>query len=355
MARNADRPSLLALALAALVAALLLPPRPARAAGEVTFYATDGLEAFYRAVLPGFEEQSGFKVALVMDGAGALVERLRGEKASPKADVVALRPPFTQDAVRDGLTAPYRSIADGALPADRKDAAGEWTAFADDYQSFIFNPKLARAPDTFEDLLKPEYKGKFSYSNPLTAADGMAMIVLLEKFWGEKKTFDYLEMLEQSIKFHTRSTSYLDVLVGRGEITLANGNLQTDMDDKAHGGMVIEPRFLRPAGAPKPVTFYFPNTVSLVRGGPNPEGGKALIEYLLSKPVQTRLVEFFGLPARNDIGGNAQALAAALKDVEIVQIDWNHVLGKQKEWQERWRSQVIDNAQKPLELVKPKS
>src|SRR5579883_1155927 len=179
MARNADRPSLLALALAALVAALLLPPRPARAAGEVTFYATDGLEAFYRAVLPGFEEQSGFKVTLVMDGAGALVERLRAEKASPKADVVALRPPFTQDAVRDGLTAPYRSIADGALPADRKDAAGEWTAFADDYQSFIFNPKLARAPDTFEDLLKPEYKGKFAYSNPLTAADGMAMIVLL--------------------------------------------------------------------------------------------------------------------------------------------------------------------------------
>ena len=118
---------------------------------------------------------------------------------------------------------------------------------------------------------------------------------------------------------------------------------------------LAQPRFLRPAGAPKPVTFYLPDTVSLVKGGPNPEGGKALIEYLLSKPVQTRLVEFFGLPARNDIGGNAQALAAVLKDVEIVPIDWNHVLDKQKEWQDRWRSQVIDNAKKPLELVKPKS
>ena len=337
--------------------ATLLSGIPSHAASSVALYTADGLEDFYKAVLPDFEKQAGAKVNLVINGSGALVNRMQTEKDSPKADVLVTLPPFTYNAIKQGLTTVYKSSADPAIPADRKDASGAWATFINNYATFIFNPKLIKAPDTFEDLLKPEYEGVVSYSNPLTAGDGMAVIIVLEKAWGEEKAFDFLAKLEKGVKFHTKGTGYLDVLVGRGEIKVANGDFQMDMDDSVHGGMAIEPRFLRPAAGAKPVTFSLPYTIQLVKGGPNADGGKALFDYLLSKEVQAKVTDVFGLPARNDVeptGPNAKVVTDAVKDVDVLPVDWNYVIGKMKAWQDRWKSQVIGAADKPLEVVKPK-
>jgi 2-aminoethylphosphonate transport system substrate-binding protein len=188
----------------------------AHAAAPIALYTADGLEPFYKAILPAFEKKTGSRVNMIDTGSGALVNRMETEKDSPKADVLVTLPPFSQSAVKLGLMAPYKSSADAAIPADRKDPNGNWATFIDNYCDFIFNPKLAKAPDTFEDLLKPEYKGLVSYSNPMTAGDGMAVIILLDKLWGEDKAFEFLTKLEEGVKFHTKGTGYLDVLVGRG-------------------------------------------------------------------------------------------------------------------------------------------
>lgn len=343
-------------ALAAAVVGLgALGAAPAEAAGNVALYTADGLEDFYKAILPEFEKKTGSRVSMVDTGSGALVTRMETEKDSPKADVLITLPPFTYEAINKGLTTAYKSSADAAIPADRKDAGGAWATFIDNYASFIYNPKLAKAPQTFEDLLKPEYKDMVSYSNPISAGDGMAVIIILDKLWGEDKTFDFLAKLEQGVKFHTKGTGFLDTLVGRGEITVANGDFQMDMDDKVHGGMAIEPVFLRPSAGAKPVTFSLPYTIQLAKGGPNPEGGKALIDYLLSKEVQAKVSDVFGLPGRSDVkpeGANAKVLADAIKDVEVVPVDWTMIISKQKAWQDRWRSQVIGSSSKTIDRVK---
>ncbi|HYB58460.1 MAG TPA: 2-aminoethylphosphonate ABC transporter substrate-binding protein [Alphaproteobacteria bacterium] len=341
---------------AALLALGALGAAPAQAAGNIALYTADGLEDFYKAILPEFEKKTGSRVSMVDTGSGALVTRMETEKDSPKADVLITLPPFTYAAIDKGLTTTFKSSADAAIPADRKAANGAWATFIDNFASFIYNPKLAKAPQTFEDLLKPEYKDMVSYSNPISAGDGMAVIIILEKLWGEDKTFEFLAKLEQGVKFHTKGTGFLDTLVGRGEITVANGDFQMDMDDKVHGGMAIEPIFLRPSPGAKPVTFSLPYTIQLAKGGPNPEGGKALIDYLLSKEVQAKVSDVFGLPARSDVkpeGPNAKVLADAIKGVEVVQVDWKHIIDKQKAWQDRWRSQVIGSSTKTIDRVKP--
>ncbi len=330
----------------------------AHAAGQVVLYTADGLEDFYKVVLVDFEKKTGNRVSTVTDGSGALVNRMQTEKDSPKADVIVTLPPFVQTAAKEDLLVPYKSSADASIPAGRKDASGYWVTFIDNYASFIFNPKLAKAPQTFDDLLTPEFKDQISYSNPMTAGDGMAVIILLEKIWGEDKAFAYLAKLEQNAKFHTKGTGYLDVLVGRGEIKAANGDFQMDMDDKVHGGLAIEPVFLRPAPGEKPVTFSLPYAMGLAKGGPNPEGGKALIDYLMSKDVQAKVSDVFGLPGRGDVeptGPNAKVIADAIQDVQVIQVDWAHVLDKQSAWKNRWRSEVIGSSSKPIEVVKPKS
>ena len=78
---------------------------------------------------------------------------------------------------------------------------------------------------------------------------------------------------------------------------------------------------------------------------------------MLSMEVQLKRPDVLGFPARNEIqasGPNGKVVMDAIKDVQVVQIDWNHVLDKQKAWQERWKSEVIGNdTTKKLDVVKP--
>jgi iron(III) transport system substrate-binding protein len=53
---------------------------------------------------------------------------------------------------------------------------------------------------------------------------------------------------------------------------------------------VIFPDADRPAGD-KMGTLFLPNTVAIIRGCPNPEGARMLVDYLLSAEVERRLAE----------------------------------------------------------------
>ena len=59
----------------------------AHAAGSVVLYTADGLEDFYKDVLPAFESKEGVRVAIVTAGSGEVVNRATVERDNPKADV----------------------------------------------------------------------------------------------------------------------------------------------------------------------------------------------------------------------------------------------------------------------------
>lgn len=71
--------------------------------GTVTLYTADGLETYYKQIIPAFEKQYNAKVNMVTDGSGAVVNRLEVEKNSPKADVLVTLPPFVQQAAQGGF------------------------------------------------------------------------------------------------------------------------------------------------------------------------------------------------------------------------------------------------------------
>jgi 2-aminoethylphosphonate transport system substrate-binding protein len=195
--------------------------------------------------------------------------------------------------------------------------------------------------------LHPDYSGKIAYSNPATAGDGMAVIILTTSLMGEDKAFDYLKKLEQSAKFHTKGTGYLDVLLSRNEISLANGDLQMDLDDAANGGLSLKPIFLAAAPGGKPTTFQLPYAIGLI---------KKLIDYLMSKEVQAKVPDIFGIPGRTDVplaGKNGEAVKQAIAGVKLIPVDWNQVMAKKADWTARWKNDVIGDSGKQVEVVKP--
>ncbi|MBV8627149.1 MAG: 2-aminoethylphosphonate ABC transporter substrate-binding protein [Paraburkholderia sp.] len=329
---------------------------PAQAADAVVLYTADGLENLYKDVLPAFEKKEGVKVNIVTAGSGEVVNRATIEKDSPKADVIVTLPPFIQQAGQAGLLQPYKSVNYTHVPAIAKASDDSWATFVNNYFSFAINPEVVKTqPKTFADLLHPDYAGKVAYSNPATAGDGMAVIILTTSLMGEDKAFDYLKKLEQSAKFHTKGTGYLDVLLSRNEISVANGDLQMDLDDAANGGLTLKPIFLSVDGG-QPTTFQLPYAIGLIKNGPNQAEGKKLIDYLMSTDVQSKVPDIFGIPGRTDValtGKNGAAVKQAIEGVKLIPVDWNQVMAKKADWTTRWKNEVIGSSGKQLDVVKP--
>jgi 2-aminoethylphosphonate transport system substrate-binding protein len=326
-------------------------------AGDVVLYTADGLENFYKDVLPAFEQKEGVKVNIVTAGSGEVVNRANIEKDAPKADVLVTLPPFIQQARQNGLLQTYRSPNYQHVPAIAKAADGSWATFVNNYFSFAINPAQTRtAPKSFADLLRPEFNGKVAYSNPATAGDGMAVIILTSALMGEDRAFAYLTRLEQSAKFHTKGTGYLDVLLSRNEIAVANGDLQMDLDDAANGGLSLKPVFLAAHAGAQPTTFQLPYAIGLIKNGPNGAEGKKLIDYLMSTAVQAKVPDVFGIPGRSDVplaGKNGAVVRQSIAGVKLIPVDWDQVMAKKAGWTARWKREVIGNSAKPLDVVKP--
>lgn len=76
----------------------------------------------------------------------------------------------------------------------------------------IFNTEVLRKrnlaePTSYQDLLKPEYKGLISMANPRSSGSGYMFLKSLVNAWGEAKAFEYFDSLTENILHYTSSGS----------------------------------------------------------------------------------------------------------------------------------------------------
>ncbi|WP_139347681.1 2-aminoethylphosphonate ABC transporter substrate-binding protein [Nocardia donostiensis] len=297
---------------------------------KVTVYSADGLDAWYRTQFDKFEQQTGIAVDVVVAGSGEVVNRLEKEQSNPQADLVVTLPPFIQKADAAGLLQPLGVDTSAFDPAE-KDPNGKFVSLAGNYLSFIANSTVDASKLTWDDLLKPEYKGKLQYSTPGQAGDGTAVLILLQQLRGKTGALDYLKQLQVNNVGPSASTGKLQPKVDKGELLIANGDVQMNMESIATKGSTFSIFF--PASADgKRHTIAVPYFLGLAKGAPHTEAATELMEFLLSKEVQQTLgPDAFAVSARTDLrdapaGGSGPTPAALVQGVEIVRPDWNKVL-----------------------------
>lgn len=335
---------------AAAAAAILASGSAFADSGVVTVYSADGLHDgqpnWYQNEFDAFTKATGIKVQYVEGGSGGVVERVAKEKANPQADVLVTLPPFIQKAAADGLLQPYTPAGAEAIADAQKDPKGAYEALVNNYLSFIYNGSvLDKAPATFADLLDPKFKNKIQYSTPGQAGDGTAVMVLVNHVYGSKDAgFDFFKQLQANDRGPSASTGKLTALVNKGELLVANGDLQMNFAQTADNPNI---RVFWPAGPNGTrTTFALPYYVGLVQGAPNADGGKKLIDFLLSKDAQSQISSVAqGLPVRTDVqptDDNYKKLTAMMQGVEIWAPDWTAVLADLKADADRWH-QVTGN------------
>ncbi|MDQ0473366.1 2-aminoethylphosphonate ABC transporter substrate-binding protein [Labrys wisconsinensis] len=334
------------LATFAATAVLIGLAGPALAASNVvTIYSADGLHDgtpnWYANEFDAFTKATGITVQYIEAGSGGVVERIAKEKSNPQADVLVTLPPFIQRAAADGLLDAYAPAGADQIPAAEKDADGKFVPLVNNYMNFIYNASaLPAAPKSFDDLLDPKFKSKLQYSTPGQAGDGTAvMIQLIHAFGGKDQAFDFFKKLQTNNVGPSASTGKLTALVNKGELYVANGDLQMNMSQMADNPNI---KVFWPAGPDGTrSTFALPYYVGLVHGAPNGDNGKKLIDFLLSKDAQATVSSVaIGLPVRQDVtpaDDNFKKLKASLDGVTIWTPDWTAVLKDLKADAARWR------------------
>lgn len=275
-----------------------------------------------------FEEQSGLKLEIVRAGdAGSLTNRLVLTKDAPIADLVY------------GIDNTFRGIADSEGVIEGELEAVNFADVCFNYDRYWFEENGITPPNSWKDLTKEEFRGLTVVTSPLSSSPGLAFLASTVAAFGESGYQAFWEDLKKN-----------DVLVASGwedayftEFSGSAGKGPYPIVLSYSSSPAAE---IREDGKSQTVAlldecFRQTEYAGVLKNANNPEGAKALKEFLLAESFQSTVAELmyvypvnqeatipdqwlqFGLPAKSVIG----------QDLDI---EKNRLT-----WQESW-SEIFD-------------
>jgi len=297
----------------------------------VTVYSADGLGTWYKGQFDKFTKDTGINVNVVEAGSGEVVSRVEKEQSNPQADLLVTLPPFIQKADASGLLQ-ASGIDTKGIPAEQVGPGGNYLPIVNNALSFIANPTANPQPVSWDDLLKPEYKGKLQYSTPGQAGDGTAVLILLQHLLGKQGALDYLGKLQANNVGPSSSTGKLQPKVSNGELLVANGDVQMNLGSIKDGGSKFN-IFIPTAADGTKTTVSLPYVGGVTKGAPHADGAKKLLAFLVSEDVQKTVApDALGIPVLDSLVKTAEEAAGSntpagvLKGVDVWVPDWKAVL-----------------------------
>jgi thiamine transport system substrate-binding protein len=220
-----------------------------------------------------FESQSGYHLKLLTAGdAGAMTNRLILTKGAPIADAV-----FGIDNTLSG-EAYANNLIDGKL------VATDYGNVCLNYDKLWFIAHHAAPPISINDLTKPQYAGLTVLENPATSSTGLSFLAATVDKFGSKDWQNYWRLLKANkvkVDDGWETAYYTDFSGSSGKgaypVVLSYGTSPAD-EVRANGqsqtAAILDGCFKQ--------TEY----AGTLRGAHNPQGARALIQFLLNESFQ---------------------------------------------------------------------
>ena len=241
-------------------------------------------------------------------GSAATVVALDKSRRRPQADTAYYFAQSAIDAKAKGVVESWAPANFEKLPEAFRDPDKEWFICHQLVVAFLVNKQLVKnVPESWADLLKPEYKNSIVYLDPRSTGQGQ--VLTFGAAYGNGGDVDnplpgveYLARLHKAgnIQRVEGTTPYAKFIKGEIPVWIAyeGDGLKAKITDGMGDDCVVV--------IPKEATVSAPYAMSLVKNGPNPNAGKLWLNFILSQAGQQLFVDGFVRPSRPDIEIPAQ-------------------------------------------------
>ncbi|BCM69788.1 putative ABC transporter substrate-binding protein [Streptomyces sp. EAS-AB2608] len=308
-------------------------------------------------VLKDFEKRSGYKVRVLKDGdAGQAVNKAILTKDNPQGDVFfGVDNTLLSRALDNGLFQPYRAKGwDTVRPEFRADQGKHRVTPVDtgdicvNYDKAWFSAHKLTPPRSFEDLAKPAYKNLLVTENAATSSPGLGFLLGSAAKFGDDGWPGYWKKLKANgVKVVDGwEQAYYQEFSGSSEGKKAGGDRPLVVSYASSPPAEVIYAKKRPATAPTGVAtgtcFRQVEYAGLLSNAKNTKGGKALLDFLLTKEFQQDMpLNMFVYPVVKGaaVPADFTKYGPAAEDPETLAP--GTIAANRDEWVKSWTSLVL--------------
>ena len=330
----------LGLIIVCLAAVFFISLGVAAAKEKVVVYTSLGNEEVVDYLKLAKKELPDLDIQAIRLSTGELGARMLAEKDNPQADCVwGWAVTNTAEFIPKGMLMPYKPKGWDKIPANFKDPKGYWTAIDLYAAAFVGNTKVLKKGNipmakSWNDLLKPAYKGKLIMPNPASSGTGFlqvaSLLVMLDPDYKNKpveknKAWDFLKKLDKNMGQYIKSGSKPAKLTAAGEYAIgcSFGFVYTSLKKKGF-----------------PVVMEFPaegvgfelEVNSLLKGAKHEKAAKKFLDWAISKSAMKEYAKFKLGVAYPGIPGPKGL--PALETIKLAPMDFP--------WQSKNRAKILE-------------
>lgn len=325
-----------------LCLSVLLGSCYALADGYVITYNTPQDWVNWGNVLRSFSKTTGITAPNDNKNSGQSLTALIAEKSSPLCDMVYLGITFGMQAVEEDVLQSYEHAYFDQIDESLKNADGLYSTVHYGSIAILINTEMMDGlpiPQSWNDLLDPQYKGMIGMLDPTSAAIGYSSAIAVnEALGGSLDNFDpvieYFQKLNENDVIYPMQTSTAKLL--KGEIPIL-----IDADFNGYG-LKYEQNGPIEIVIPQEGSLKIPYVVGLVKDCPDPDNAKALLEYLFSPEGQQAFAKGYVRPINADaLTDDIKALFLPDEDyARVKDVDWAKMAAVQSDFVARWTADI---------------
>ncbi len=318
-----------------LFALLFLLAMPAFAGTEMTLYTDMEPELLNRYSRDLSEKFPDLDIKWVRESGGPITARLLAEKDNPQADMIfglALTGVLAVDG-QGGLEPCSPDGLDSLNPLMRDSRDNPvWFGMQVVAGAIAINiPEMKAmglaAPRSWEDLTKPEYKGRIIMPNPVSSGTAYLHVTGWLQNMGAEKAWAFMEALHKNVSMYVHSGSKPAQMAAMGETPV---------------GVTVDAYIAPYRKKNAPVESIVPEggvgwdilASAVVKGCKHPEEAKRLMEYAISMDSARIGLEFDYLPVRPELDDERTAMLRS----RLLPVDLPRAAAERDQVLAEWRS-----------------
>ncbi len=333
-----------------IASSILLASVPVQAEEDtLVIYAYDSFASWglKNATIPQFEQRYNVHVEVRTYGdAGQVLGKAIMEKSNPQADVIiGVDNSLLQKALDNDVFEPYTPENLSSIPEEFDfDPSHHVVPFDYGYVALVYNKsQVQNPPQTFDDLIKPEWKDKIILEDPRTSSTGMVFLLWSIAANGNEFDADYWSKLSDNALTITSGWDSAYEMFTSGEAPIVV-SYATDpaywveyYNDTGYGAS-----FLKVDG--KYSGYLQIEGIGLVKNAKHPDLGKKFIEFALSADFQKEIPLTNWMFPVNPEAPLPHSFEYAVKPEKNLTIPPDLLAEKHDEWIQDWESAVSSDS-----------